>query len=385
MIRARTGTDIPAEKFLAGMKLGMNMCGSPVGKNLLDLLRAFGADVVADNDQLNENYSTANIVDPNEHESEPMEVMKEKSKNEDRIYLAVDPDGDRGTVIALNSEGEPESLTGTELLLLATDNLVNYNPQNLGNDVVYDMRTGVSIQLLKEAIEAKGKKLNIIAAEPGYPFFMEAMGDNKNAAVAIENTSHHFMTPMTNPIWGAPKYFEGVQGGDDAAIFLVYLLALCNIIWEGRNPVLQLEALRNNYNLPKTIIREFKPTIGKEDALRKYDLAEAMCDMATKEFEGTGRFTIVTMNSGVRLTAADQHSMVLIRYSNTGPSFTASGEAVTQEDSERMFKLGGAIMKLAVDRVEQEKGKYSFEWANFAEYGDINKEEAQKIIEEAKK
>jgi len=384
LIRARTGTKLPVNELLSGIKVGMNMCGSPVGKNLMDIMKVMGADVIADNDKLDENYSIANIVDPNEHESAPMEAMKQKAKESGRIYLAVDPDGDRGTAIALDSQGEPESLTGTELLILATENLVNYNPDNLPNDVVFDMRTGVSIALFKRALEAKGKKLNIIAAEPGYPFFMLAMGDNKGAATAIENTSHHFLTPMTNPIWGAPKYYEGVQGGDDAAVFLVYLLAMINILWDGRNPVQQLEYIRKEYNLPKTIIREYKPTIAKEDAARKYDLAIAMCKIAQDELGDTGKFGIVTMNSGVRLTAKDEHSMVLIRYSNTGPSFTASGEAVTQEDSDMMFKLGGAIMKLAVNQVAKEKGEYSFDWGNFAEYGNISEEEAKQIIEQAK-
>lgn len=384
LIRARTGTKLAREEFLSGMKLGMNMCGSPVGKNLLDMLKAFGADVVADNDELNENYSTENIVDPNEHESRPMEVMKEKANKDGRIYLAVDPDGDRGTVIAKNCEGEAESLTGTELLILATENIVNYNPKDFGNDVVFDMRTGVSITLFKEALEKKGKKLNIIAAEPGYPFFMEAIGNNKNAAMAIENTSHHFLTAMTNPIWGAPKYYEGVQGGDDAAVFLVYLLALCKLLWDGRNPVEQLEHIRKEYNLPKTIIREFKPIIGKEDAMRKYDLAQKMCEIVEKELKPSGKYEINMMNSGVRLTSGQRQAMVLIRYSNTGPSFTASGESVTAENSDYMFKLGAAIMNKAVNEVEKERGKFSFEWANYADFGDMPIEESQRIINEAK-
>lgn len=385
LIRARTGTDMPAKEFLSGMKLGMNMCGSPVGKNLLDILRAFGADVVADNDELNENYSTANIVDPNEHESDAMEAMKQKCKMDDRVYLAVDPDGDRGTVIAKGRNGHPESLTGTELLILAADNLVNYNPENLGNDVIYDMRTGISINLFKEALESNEKKLNIIAAEPGYPFFMEAMGENKDAAIAVENTAHQFMTPMTNPIWGAPKYYEGVQGGDDAAVFLVYILALSALVWDGRNPVVQLEQLQDNYKLPKTIIREYKPTIDKKDAARKYDLAEKMCKIVEDELGPCGKYEINTMNSGVRITDHKRQAMVLIRYSNTGPSFTASGEAINQEDSDFMFALGGAIMGRAVSLVKKEKGDFTFDWANFAEFGDIEAIEAQEIIDSAVK
>jgi len=380
LIRARTGTDLPAEKFLLGMKLGMNMCGSPVGKNLLDILRAFGADVVAENDELNENYSTANIVDPNEHESAPMEAMKEKCKTDNRIYLAVDPDGDRGTIIAKGKSGEPESLTGTELLILASDNLVNYNPDKLSNDVIYDMRTGISINLFKEALESRGKRLNIIAAEPGYPFFMEAMGENKDSVIAVENTAHQFMTPMTNPIWGAPKYYEGVQGGDDAAVFLVYILALSALVWEGRNPVEQLEQLQDEYKLPKTVIREYKPTVDKKDAARKYDLAEKMREIAENELQPCGKYEINTMNSGVRITDHERQAMVLIRYSNTGPSFTASGEAVSSKDSEYMFALGGAIMNKAVSLVQKDKGDFVFDWANFAQFGDISDQQAQETI-----
>ncbi len=381
LVRARTGTKKPKEEILAGMKVGMNMCGSPVGKNLLDILKAFGADVVAMNDVLNENYSTANIVDPNEHESEAMEDMKEKAKENGRIYLALDPDGDRGTVIALDSNGKPESLTGTELLLLATENLATYNPNKLQADVIYDMRTGISISMLQEALTKAGFPIKTLAAEPGYPFFMEMMGNNEGAVIAVENTSHQFLTPMTNPIWGAPKYYPGVQGGDDGAIFLVYILSLCHEKWEGRNPIEQLEFLREKYKMPKTLIREFKPTVDKKDAMRKYDLAEAMCNIVNDEIDGS-KYQIDTMNSGVRLTDHSKQAMVLIRYSNTGPSFTASGEAVSKEDSDFMFSLGGAIMAKAVAKVKKEKGDFEFDFANYSEFGNIDEAKYNKIISE---
>jgi phosphomannomutase len=383
LIRARTGSEKPREEILSGMRLSMNMCGSPVGKNLLDMVKAFGADVEALNDELNENYSTSNIVDPNEHESEHMEHMKERAKKDGRIYLALDPDGDRGTVIALNGEGEPESLTGTELLLLATENLATYNPDKLPNEIVYDMRTGVSILMLQEALAKAGNPVEITASEPGYPFFMEIMGKHEKAVIAVENTSHQFLTPMTNPIWGAPKYYPGVQGGDDAAVFLVYILGLCHEVWEGRNPVQELEYLRKKFNIPKTIIREFKPTVSKEDAQRKYDLAEKMCEIAEKEIKSKGSYEVDTMNSGVRLTSKERQAMVLIRYSNTGPSFTASGEAVEKEDSDFMFTLGGAVMNKAVIEVKKEKGDFSFDFANFSEFADLTLEESQEIIDRA--
>jgi phosphomannomutase len=236
--------------------------------------------------------------------------------------------------------------------------------------------------MLQEALAKAGFSIKAIAAEPGYPFFMEMMGKNKGAVIAVENTSHQFTTPMTNPIWGAPKYYPGVQGGDDGAIFLVYILALSHEKWEERNPVEQLEYLRKQYNMPKTLIREFKPTVDKKDAMRKYDLAEAMCSIVTDEIDAN-KYQIDTMNSGVRITDHTRHAMVLIRYSNTGPSFTASGEAVTKEDSDFMFSLGGAIMAKAVRMVKKSKGDFEFDFANYSEFGNIDEEQSNKIISEA--
>jgi len=383
LIRARTGTKISKGEILSGLKVRMNMCGSPVGKNLLEMLKIFGADVEAKNSELNENFSTDNIVDPNEHESDPMEEMKKKAEEDEKVYLALDPDGDRGSIIALNSKGKAESLTGTELLLLATENLAIYNPDKKNIEIIYDMRTGISIGMLAEALNKKGHPVKLIASEPGYPFFMELMGKNKKAVIAVENTNHPFLTPMTNPVWGAPKYYEGVQGGDDAALFLVYLLALSNICWDGRNAVEQLENLRKVYGMPKTLIREFKPTVDKKDAARKYDLAKTMCEIAEGELKPKGKYEIDTMNSGVRITDHERQAMVLIRYSNTGPSFTASGEAVTKEDSDFMFSLGGAVMNKAVNLVKEEKGDFVFDFANYSEFANLTLHEAQEIIDKA--
>jgi len=385
LIKARTGINLPPEKMLEGIEVAINISGSPIGKNLYDLLSNLGASVTAENKELNPNFSVSNIIDPNEHESEPMENLKKKAQEDEKIYLAVDPDGDRGTIIALNPDGKAESLTGTELLLLAMENLATYNPLKLPNDVIYDMRTGVSAELLGVALRQNGFKMGLIAAEPGYPFFMELMGKNKGAVIAVENTAHAFITPMTNPIWGAPKYYPLVQGGDDAALFLIYLLAIGKHLGEGRNPVEQLYWLREKYNIPKTIIREFKPTIDKKDALRKYDLAQAMCKIGKDEIEPSGKFFVDTMNSGVRITNKKKTAMVLVRYSNTGPSFTASGEAVTEKESEAMFKLGGAVMRKAVEIVKKEKGDFEFDWKNFSQFGDVTSDEAQRIIDEATK
>lgn len=379
IIRARTGTEVKKEELLKDLKLSVDMLGSPIGKNLVEILTAFGADLKVINSEISE-FTTDKIIDPNEHESESMEKLKKACKEDGRIHLAVDPDGDRGTIIALNTERKAISLTGTELLILATENLVTYNPQGLPNDIIYDMRTGVSIKFLADALKKENHPVNIIASEPGYPFFMQLMSENENAAISVENTNHAFLTPFTNPIWGAPVYYPNIQGGDDAALFLVYLLSLAKHKWQGRNPIEQLDWIRKNYQIPPTIIKEFKPALTKENAAFKYDIAKKMCDIVTEKFGSNSKYKIDTMNSGARITDLEKNSMVLMRYSNTGPAFTVSGEAINEEDSEKMYKLGAAVMFLAVLETKKEKSEFEFEWKDFESYGNISTEEAVAII-----
>lgn len=372
LIRARTGTQAPKNELLAGLKLGFNASNSPIGHNLVDILQSFGADVLVENGDLDQNFSKANIVDPNEHESEPILKMKKMALENGRTYLAVDPDGDRATVIALNKQGEANSLTGTELLLIAAENLAAYNPNKLDNHCIYDMRTGISALLLEIELNKRGLSTKFIAAEPGYPFFMLNMSKFKSAVIAIENSNHPFLTPLTNPIWGAPKYYPGVQGGDDAAIFLVYILGICKHLSDGRNPIEQLDHIRETYNIPRTIIREYKPSLDKKDASYKYDIAKEMCEIAKEKFTGNNQFEIDTMNSGVRITDLEAKAMVLVRYSNTGPAFTASGEAITKENSNRMFMLGASIMREAVKKVQKKtKSTFDFHWNDFEKYSNL--------------
>lgn len=377
LIRARTGTKVPKKELLSGLKLSLDMVNSPINKNLADILIAFGTDLELKNSEIKD-FDTEKIIDPNEHQSAPMLKLKEDALKDGRIHLAIDPDGDRGTFVTLDKNKKATSLAGTELLLLATENLATYDPDNLDNDVIYDMRTGVSIEMLAESLRAKKYKINLIASEPGYPFFMELMGENTGAVIAIENTNHAFLTPYTNPIWGAPKFYPNVQGGDDAALFLVYILGLARNSWDSRNPVEQLDFIREKYQIPATIISESKPSLEKKDAGRKYDIAKEMCRIAESQLNK--RFQIDTMNSGVRITDGPANAMVLIRYSNSGPAFTVSGETVKLEDKERLFSLGGAIMRQAVETVRKEKGEFDFLWNDFAQYGDISTEKAEEII-----
>ncbi|MFA7253041.1 MAG: hypothetical protein WC107_00630 [Patescibacteria group bacterium] len=384
LVRARTGTAVPKNELLKGLEIGFNMSGSPVGKNLVEILRAFGAEVEVQNEKLNSNFQLENIIDPNEHESAPMKALKEKAEKDGRIYLALDPDGDRGSIIALNATGKAISLTGTELLMLALENLATYNPDGLEHAIIYDMRTGISANLLTEALKSRNYKVSTIASEPGYPFFMELMSKHKDAVIAVENTNHAFLTPMTNPIWGAPKFYPLVQGGDDAAIFLTYILGLSAQIWH-KSPMQQLEYLQKEYDVPQTIIREFKPGLDKKDGLLKYDIANKMCKIAKDNINQTPLLKIDTMNSGIRVTDNAKEAMVLVRYSNTGPTFTASSEALTKNSSDMIFSLGGAIMQKAVNNVIKEKGAFDFSWNDFAPFGNLSEAEADKIISDYNK
>ncbi|MCX5749456.1 MAG: hypothetical protein NTZ10_04360 [Candidatus Saganbacteria bacterium] len=205
----------------------------------------------------------------------------------------------------------------------------------------------MAIQLLVEALNAKGHKIGLIDAEPGYPFFMRAMGET-TAAAAVENTCHFFLAPNTNPLFGAPISYPGVQGGDDAALALIYLLAAAKHQWQGRNPVQQLDWMRQEFGIPPTIIREFKPGLPQEYALKKYDVAEAMKTYVKKELEPTRNYKVDYMVSGVGVQSLKTKATVLVRFSNTGPTFTTSGEALSREDSDQAFKLGASIMEKGV-------------------------------------
>jgi len=377
LIRARTGTKVAKEELLSGLKISLDMANSPINKNLADILVAFGADLNLINSGIKE-FDTDKIIDPNEHQSEPVLKLKKEASEDGRIHLAIDPDGDRGTFVALNQNKNAASLAGTELLLLVMENLATYNPDRLGNEVIYDMRTGVSIEMLKDALLKRGFATGIHPAEPGYPFFMQLLGSIPDTVTSIENTNHAYLTPYTNPIWGAPRLIPSIQGGDDAALFLVYLLGLVKHIWGGRNPVEQLDYIREKYQIPATIIFESKPGLEKKDAGLKYDVAKEMSRIVESSL--SKKFQIDTMNSGVRISDNTAKAMVLIRYSNSGPAFTVSGETVREEDKERLSALGGAVMRLAVEAVHKEKGDFDFLWKDFAKYGDITIEKAEEII-----
>ncbi|MBM3252754.1 MAG: hypothetical protein FJZ16_00685, partial [Candidatus Omnitrophica bacterium] len=367
MIKATSAdSKIPMNELLKGTKLYVDMGGSPIGKNLVDILKALGADVLVGNEQLDADYSTKNIIDPNEHHSEPIQRLRKIAKETNRVVLAVDPDGDRGSIVAICPDGEVISMTGSELLLLTIENLAHsYKTKGITPTVICDMRTGVSAKDLARELNDRGLPVRVVPHEAGYPFFMKGMA-SLPADVAVENTTHAFTNPMTNPNWGSPVNYPGYQGGDNAALYLIYLLGCMVHQWEGRNPAEQLAWIRKTYNLRDTVVDERKPALPPEQDKFKYMIAERMKELAKQWFTDTSKFLInfgdpnVTVVSGVHITNVKTGAMMLVRFSNTGSSFTISGEGYTKAELNEMLGLGYLLMTTAVEQLHTEGHQFDF-------------------------
>ncbi|MFA5143646.1 MAG: glucose-6-phosphate isomerase family protein [Candidatus Omnitrophota bacterium] len=401
MIRATSAPkNTPTKELLKGAKLCVDMNGSPIGKNLVDILNALGADVMVDNGVLEPDYKTDYIIDPNEHKKDAMKRLRAKAKEIGRVILAVDPDGDRGSIVAVGPDGNPVSLSGAKLLLLSMEQLaISYYKQGKTLTIINDMRTGVSARDLANAINDKYRKelggkdlVRVIPHEAGYPFFMRGMAALP-ADLAVENTTHAFTNPMTNTNWGAPKDYKrpdgkGYQGGDNAALYLISLLGAMVHQWDGRNPVEQLDWIEKNYNLRPTVDEERKPALAKEDDRFKYMVADRMKELADQWFAGDERFLVnfndpkVTVVSGVHITNSITGAMMLVRFSNTGATFTISGEAykgVEGHETDELYEmlgLGQLIIKTAVEQLQAEGNNFTFDLADASDLAgkfDVNR------------
>ncbi|HPM42441.1 MAG TPA: hypothetical protein PLV52_01250, partial [Candidatus Omnitrophota bacterium] len=360
MLRATAApVNTKEDELLSGLQLGVDMGGSPIGQNLVAILKGLGVtDLVVDNDKLDANYDTRHIIDPNEHKSAAIARIKQRAQDTNRTWLAVDPDGDRGSIVAITPQGQVISMTGSQLLLLAIENMaVSYKEKGLGvPTVISDMRTGVAAKDLERALNARGLPVKVVPHEAGYPFFMRGMA-SLPADLAVENTCHAFTNPLTNANWGAPAEhnYPGYQGGDNAALFLVYLLGCMKHQWNGRNPAEQLSWIQSTYNLRDTVVDERKPSLPTEQDKYKYAIADKMKELAAKWFpDAQHKFVInfgdpkVKLVSGVHITNAKTGAMTLVRFSNTGSSFTISGEGYTREELDDMLALGHLLMVTAV-------------------------------------
>ncbi|MFH0731492.1 MAG: hypothetical protein V2A72_01040 [Candidatus Omnitrophota bacterium] len=375
MIKATISPGVEQQKFLDGLKIYCNMAGNPIGKDLVDMLNALGATLVLDNATVDEDFSTDNIIDGNEREGKPainvLKVGKRTKETGCDIGIALDPDGDRITLFGEDKDGNMYHLTGTELHLLVMEAIAKiYKKNSWGTPTtISDMRTGLSAEDLAKKLKDMEYPIEDIPHEAGYPFFMEAMADH-NAAAADENSLHCFTRPMTDPRWGGKKFDKQYQGGDNAAFMGVWLIACMKYMWAGRNPVRQLEWMRSKegYGLPKTIIMEKKPTLELEDDIYKYKIAARMKELAAKWFPPTQTRYIINYNdpnitvvSGVHIMNTETRARMLVRYSNTGPGFTISGEAYDKEQLDDVLGIGYGLITTAVEELKAEGKEFGFD------------------------
>jgi phosphomannomutase len=368
LIRSRTGTTIPRGKFLKGLELGIRTSGSPVLINLVKLLRAFGANILADIEEGNREFAPEMVIDPNEQSSIAIRDLKRKAVESDRIYLALDPAASRGSIIAVDEAGETNIMSGTELLLLAMEDLAQAKTEH-GINLVYDNRTILNISSLAEQLTLAGHPISATPSEPGYPFMMDKFEEHSGSILAVEKTGHYYLSPFTSKIWGGKSGYNSVQPGDDASLFLTYILALSSLRWGKRNPVIELARLRKKYSLPSTIIREYRPTLYKKDLFRRPEIAAAIVESASVEV-AKSRYKLKQIHAGIRLLYGNVASL-LIRNSNTSPSFTVSVEAVSEDEAEEILIIGGSIMKAAIDQVKKQSGEFYFDWNDFEYAGEL--------------
>lgn len=367
--------DVSTNELLKDISVGVDMSGSPIYLNLVKILRGLGAHVEVLHDKLDPSFKLEYITDPNEHRSENMETLRKRAVETEKPWLIMDPDGDRGGM-AVSYKGEGITLTGSDMLSVAMEALA-HNYKNKGFDaptVIADMRTGVGARDLAEALNKEGIPIKSVPVEAGYPFFMRAMAALP-ADMAVENSTHEFLTPMTNSRWGAPTDYPGYQGGDNAALFLIYLLANQKYLWEGRNAYEQLMYLNEKYNLRKTVAEEVKPMLPPEQDEFKYFIADELKKLGTKlpkeHFGVNFDDERVTLVSGIHVTAKTTGAMALVRYSNTGSSFTISGAAYSKEDLTEIIGLGTLMMKTAAENVQKEKGDCHFDLNDAKEYDGV--------------
>jgi hypothetical protein len=142
-------------------------------------------------------------------------------------------------------------------------------------------------------------------------------------------------------------------------LYLIYILGCIKYAWEGRTPCQQLDWIRQNYNLKETFVDEKKPSLPIFEDKYKYLIADKMKQLAKEWFLDQSQYLInfgdskVTLLSGVHLTNVLTKAMTLVRFSNTGASFTISGEAYSKENLDDMLGLG---YKLLINAVKELNG-----------------------------
>jgi hypothetical protein len=149
------------------------------------------------------------------------------------------------------------------------------------------------------------------------------------------------------------------------------LLAFSKYKWSGRTSLEQLRFVQEKYSLKPTIADERKPSLPPHQDKYKYLIAEELKKYA-KELPsalvvnfGDERVSLV---SGVHITHTKTRAMMLARFSNTGSSFTISGEAYNQSDLDEMLSLGYQLLDRAVTELKSQGHALEFDFKDLVNY-----------------
>jgi phosphomannomutase len=352
IIRARISlpANLRPEEIFNGFPIGISRDGNPLMYRIEKVLEALGARIIRidNSDELTEPKA---IRDPHESKSEKIRELVDFLDNYNGpLHIpAIDPDGDRVSIISRDDSYRAVNLKGTDLLKLAAYNLATYNPEGYEVKVVADMRALMSVRILGEALNSQNYPLQVIPGVPGYNMFHQALAEHAGV-LGIEDTSHTMFLPNTHPIWGAPTYYPNTQGGDNAGLFGIYLLGLAARMTEGRSLAQQLAYIHSTFNVPYTTVDELKPSIPQSHGMAKVAVADAIKELASRYLGSNPNYTLTPFDTGVCIESFNPLASVLVRHSKSGSGFTVGGEVTRGDDVAREFALNlGVALLLQAD------------------------------------
>jgi|GEM_PF-1245892 len=349
VIRARTNVaeSVPSDKLLEGVSVAVPLENNVIMQITANVIRNLGANLI-------ELPTEGRLVfDP--YESDKADILYlidwVQKQGGNVIGLVKDPDGDRVSLIIVDSKGRAHNVNGTMLAALAAHNLATYNLLGMRPGVVADMRAFIAVNKLGEGLNRAGFPVEIIPSSPGYDSFHYQIGAN-DAVIGVEDTSHTMIRPYTHPLLGAPKHYHGVQGGDNAGLFGIWMLALHKYMWNGRNALDQLAFIRENFGMPHTNPVNFKPQLKTSHGMAKVVIAEAANRIAEEHFSKNPAYKVVPLDTGIYLYNTEMNAAVLIRHSKSGSGFTINCEFMHGDRNGEVFSknLGVAIMIRAAEQ-----------------------------------
>jgi phosphomannomutase len=360
IIKARTDVNpnTPINKLLdsSSVKVAISVDQNPLMQRMADVIAGLGAQFTQI-DQGREISEPTKSRDPQEKETAEdlmlwLNAQGASSKN--TVIPFLDADGDRIGFVAMDENGHATVIKGTDLFLLAAHNLATYNPQGLPIAVVADMRATMAALKLGDGLNSQGFPISIYPASPGYNAIHEAMAEH-DAAIGVEETSHTMFTPFTSALFGAPEHLRSSQGGDNSALFGIYLIAILAHMSHGRSMAEQLAYIRAQYGVPDTIKTEYKPKLTQEKGMAKVEIARQINIISAEAFGNNPNFEVRPIDTGVSLYSKEHNAAVLIRHSKSGPSFTINTEVISGDAAAQayMATLGVAIMMRARDMARE--------------------------------